>query len=204
MSRPESGRPAGWGLSMAGSLAINIYSASRAAEESTRLEPAQRRAAESLNTHTRTNTVECCRPHFPTQRNYSTGRQTGPSVCCFWPHGFLCQESTTFSAARYGCRNMITAAKTLKMKNQVLLLSITGGSCLFSCCGFTEMGDSALLTVVLAVSFLSISAAQLGEKNITLWFIQAWQTPPTLMVASSKEKPSHCDHPLVAGCSYSH
>lgn len=29
MSRPEPGRPAGWGLSMAGSLAINIYSASR-------------------------------------------------------------------------------------------------------------------------------------------------------------------------------
>lgn len=29
MSRPELGRPIGWGLSMAGSLAINIYSVSR-------------------------------------------------------------------------------------------------------------------------------------------------------------------------------
>lgn len=89
---------------------------------------------QKVSTHTCTNTVECCRPRFPTQRNYSTDRQTGPSVCCFWPHGFLCQESATLNAARrlhsaYSCRNMITAAKTLKMKNQILLVSITGGSC---------------------------------------------------------------------------
>lgn len=75
MSRPEPGRPAGWGRSMAGSLAINIYSASRVAEESTRLEPVQRSAAESLNKHMHKHCGVLSAP-FPTQRNYSIGRQT--------------------------------------------------------------------------------------------------------------------------------
>lgn len=99
MSRPEPGRPAGWGRSMAGSLAINIYSTSRVAEESTRLEPVQRRAAESLSTHMHKRCGVLLAP-FPTPCNYSTGRQTGPCVCCFWPHSFLCQNNAALKAAR--------------------------------------------------------------------------------------------------------
>ena len=38
MSRPESRRPVGWGHSMAGSIAINIYSAGRVVLESSGLE----------------------------------------------------------------------------------------------------------------------------------------------------------------------
>lgn len=99
MSRPEPGRPAGWGRSMAGSLAINIYSASRVAEESTRLESVQRSAAESLNKHMHKHCGVLSAP-FPTQRNYRIGRQTGPCVCCFWPHSFLCQKNVALNAAR--------------------------------------------------------------------------------------------------------
>lgn len=112
MSRPEPGRPAGWGHSMAGSLAINIYSASRVAEESTRLEPVQRSAAESLNTHMHKDCGVLSAP-FPTQRNYSLGRQTGPCICCFWPHSFLCQKKAALNAMwHYGCGTQIIAAKT--------------------------------------------------------------------------------------------
>lgn len=55
---------------------------------------------QKVSTHTCTDTVECCRPRFPTQHNYSSGRQTGPSVCCFWPHSFLSQECAALNAAR--------------------------------------------------------------------------------------------------------
>ncbi|KAI4823412.1 hypothetical protein KUCAC02_011996 [Chaenocephalus aceratus] len=58
MSRPESRRPAGWGHSMAGSVAINIYSARRAAEESTGLESGSQRHSQSQ--HKYTNTLQCC------------------------------------------------------------------------------------------------------------------------------------------------
>lgn len=67
MSRPEPGGPAGRGRSMAGSLAINIYSASRVAEESTRLEPvqAERRKKKSQHTHAQTLAEGLSAPFFP-------------------------------------------------------------------------------------------------------------------------------------------
>lgn len=101
MSRPESRRPAGWGHSMAGSIAINIYSVSRVVEESTGLEPRHTQPQ-----HTCTNSLDCCysllplRPLFPPNAITTQADRLGPWTVVVWPHSFLCQRARALTTVR--------------------------------------------------------------------------------------------------------
>lgn len=100
--QPESRRSAGWGHSMAGSIAINIYSTSRVVEESAGLEPSTAPHTAHLHKHPgEWSSLLSLSPLFPSgQCNYSTGRQAGPSGCCSRPQSFLCSLCWTSSRQR--------------------------------------------------------------------------------------------------------
>lgn len=188
---------------MAGSLAINIYSASRVAEESTRLEPVPQRAAESLNTHAQTPWSAVGPFSHPAQLQH---RQTDWTLlvlfltsqlplakkCSFKHSGGVSLEVQLTLC----CGDQITAAERF-----IAFIPHMGWMVIFFfCCGFTEMGGSALLAVVLAAALLSISATQPGERNVPLLHSVVVNTPDTLMNthgSSQQEKPSHHDSPVI-------
>lgn len=148
MTRLESRQPAGWGHSMAGSTAINIYSASRLAGELTDLEPGQHSATHSLRPHTQT-LLKPSSPKlsFPTQCNYHTVRQAGTSDCCFWPHSFLCQ----------GAQALTTT--WLLMDNNIKLASVhfyhVVGKMSWNWLYFSIMPQMKWLLIMTAVTVLS-------------------------------------------------
>lgn len=77
MSRPEPGRPAGWGRSMAGSLAINIYSTSRVEQSLCSAAP------QKVSARTCTNAVECCWPLFPPRAITAQADRLDPASVVF-------------------------------------------------------------------------------------------------------------------------